>query len=242
MPKTTKPYSRPSDASSAGVTETTKPYSRPSDAPSAGVTEIKIERSNQFKAASGKFGKRHVDKFNKETRLTGFIDIKLVDYQRSLKLNDKLESMLKRQKSIFSDKIAFEQKQTFVVAFAHPTYSIKYKKSPTNELKIYCDNINKDLLFKNKNRQLSNALPNVASFRVHINDQTIFNVQTAIYDREDAQLILSLYLSPQQLIELLPLKKCVIFLNILPFKNWTVPLDLMHAFMNLPLPPPLPAA
>nr|UIX56152.1 HycuOrf-24 hypothetical protein [Hyphantria cunea nucleopolyhedrovirus]UIX56298.1 HycuOrf-24 hypothetical protein [Hyphantria cunea nucleopolyhedrovirus] len=219
---------------------TKKPYSRPSTAPGTETGETEIERFDQFKAASGKFGKRVSVKKKEAARLNAFVDIKVVETGQML--DERVEAATKQLKSIFSDTITFVQKQTFVVAFAHPTYSIKYKKNPNNELKVYCDNINKDLLFKNKNRQLSNALPNVASFRVYINDKILYNVQSAMYDREDAQLILSLYMSPHQALDLLPLKKCVIFLNILPSKNWTVPADLMRAFETLPLPPPLPAA
>ncbi|QDL57018.1 hypothetical protein QKQ66_gp031 [Dione juno nucleopolyhedrovirus] len=229
-----------------------KPYSRPADALRADTKtdqfKIKSERFGQFKLATNKFDQR-VNDPDEETRLVPFVDINL-NYRSTSEIDLKARTLHNLQPSIFDKaKIdAFIENCTFVVAFAHPTYDMKYNKVPnSNHLKIYCSNINKDLLFKNKNCQMRNSLPAAASFRVHLNNLALFNVQSAMYDKNDVtndeHLVLSVYVSAKQTIELLPLKTCVIYLNILRYGGeWTVPAKLLSAFADLPLTPPIHAA
>ncbi|AKR14104.1 hypothetical protein [Dasychira pudibunda nucleopolyhedrovirus] len=220
----------------------TKPYSRPANAPRPGV---KTERSNQFKAASTKYGKR-VNDADKETRPVAFVDIKL-NHRATPEMEQRMQAVYARQKpSIFNESAVAEfiKNRTFVVAFAHPTYTIQFNKIPAvDQLRVYCSNINKDLLFKDKNQQMRNALPNAASFRVQINDEPLFKVQTVVYDKESAQLVLTIRFLPRQTMELLPMKKCVVYLNILSNASvdWAVPADLLRAFAKLALAPPIPA-
>ncbi|AHD25512.1 ac132 [Choristoneura murinana nucleopolyhedrovirus] len=215
-----------------------KPYSRQS---TVKAEQVKItERSNQFKAASNKYGKR-VGEPDKETRLVAFVNIKL-NNEATPEMNRQSKIVYEQQKPSIFNKAnveAFIQKCTFVVAFAHPTYSIEYNKiSQTNLLKIYCMNINSELLFKNKNEQMLNALPHAAAFRVQINNELPSKVENVMYDKQTEQLILSVYFSPKQTMESLPLKKCVIYFNTLSTTEWSVPSDLLRAFANLPLTQP----
>ncbi|AGR56913.1 hypothetical protein [Choristoneura occidentalis alphabaculovirus] len=195
------------------------------------------ERLNQFKAASGKYGKR-VGEPEKKPRLAAFINIKL-NHEATPEMDRRSKIFYEQQKpSIFNraNVEAFIKKCTFVVAFAHPTYPMEYNKiSNTNYLKIYCMKINTDLLFKDKNQQMLNVL-RASAFRVQLNDQLPLTVMSVMYDKK--QLVLSVYFTQPQIIEWLPLKKCVIYFNTLSTVEWSVPSDLLSAFANLPLTPP----
>lgn len=210
-----------------------KPYNRP-----ATNLPVAEERSKQFKAASRKFGKR-VNEPEKNTKLVEFANITL-NYEATPEMKQRMQNFVRDRQSIFNkyDVTTFIANSTFVAAFAHPTYEMEYNKIfNTNNLKIYCKNINKKLLFKNENFIIMNLLPDVSAFRVQINDKASFIVQSVIY--EDNELIVTINLSPDQARELLPLSKCIIYLNILyAKKEWKVPPDLMLAFTNLPLAEP----
>lgn len=217
------------------------PYFRPAGAPREGEGE----RSGQFRAASGKYGKR-VNEPDADTQLVALVNIQL-NHLATAEMDLRAKTMREQQPSIFSaaNVKAFIGECTFVVAFAHPTYTIQFNKIPqTNQLKLFCSNINKDLLFKNKNQQLRNALPAASAFRVQLNERLVFRPQAVMYDRIDAQqsqLVLSLPFSTKQTIELLPLRKCVVYMNILQRAEWTVPPELLRAFEHLPLAAPIAA-
>ncbi|AGR57062.1 hypothetical protein [Choristoneura rosaceana nucleopolyhedrovirus] len=195
---------------------------------------VKLERPNQFEAAVKKYGKRRKQRDEKK-QLVKFNDINQSN-SKTIELDQRLKIVYEQQKpSIFNETNV----QSFVVAFAHPTYPIKYKKIPhTNILKIYCSKIRVNLLFKNDDLKMLNTLPKASTFRVQINDQQLFKVQNVMYDKEERQLVLSINFSKEQTLELLPQKKCVIYFNILSTAEWSVPEDLLNAFANLPLEPP----
>lgn len=197
-----------------------------------------IERLHQFGVSSGKLGRS--SKRHKKKRLIAFVDFSAYKPTQDLEL--KAQNLYAQRKpSIFDNVNDFVRRDTFVVVFAHPTYEIVYNRMPnSNLLNIYCSNINKKLLFKDTNDEMRNKLPNAMAFRVQLNNETPFNIKSATYDRKQLGLIIAL--TSNQIKELLPLQKCVIYLNILSSRFWTVPPDLLALFFNLPLQPPISAA
>ncbi|AJD09189.1 p25 [Condylorrhiza vestigialis mutiple nucleopolyhedrovirus] len=195
----------------------------------------KNERSKQFKATHSKFTKKKT-KVRELARLATFIQINVnqpEDAVNSLDLRAQ-KAFANKKPSIFNkDSVNdFINKNTFVVAFAHPTYPMDYIENATS-ITINCFKINRKLLFFDKNRKMMNVLPDRTAFKVQINDNAPMNVKTAMFDEK---LELEIDLSK----ELMPIQKCVIYLNILSQKNtqWVVPQELINTFAKLQLAAP----
>ncbi|ABF50376.2 unknown [Antheraea pernyi nucleopolyhedrovirus] len=199
---------------------------------------IKKERSKQFSAAAEKFGGEAA---GPEARLAAFLDIEL---NRQTPQNERLDREAEkvysqRKPSIFAAQRAnaFSRTNTFVAVFAHPTYTVEYSKLPHIDMvKIMCSNINPKFLFKNKDNELQNLLPNVTAFRVQINDEAPAAVKSVSF--EDKKLKILMKFTTDEIITLLPMTKCVIYLNILTNKDWVVPQELLNMFAQLQLQPP----
>jgi hypothetical protein len=203
------------------------------------VKERYKERNNQFNLISKKFESKKNEP-RKRTQLATFIDINVNQSETAInELNVRYQkALLNRPPSIFNDnKVnALLNKNTFVVAFAHPTYTMDYLKT-LNGITINCAKINRKLLFFDKNKKMMNVLPDHTAFMVQINDHTPMNVQTA---RFDEKLELNINLSSELLTELIPIQKCVIYFNIIAQKNmqWVIPQELLNTFANLQLAAP----
>ena len=202
-------------------------------------TSQKSERSKQFKATHSKFTKKK-NEVHERARLATFIQINVnqpEDAVNSLDLRAQ-KAFANRKPSIFNEDSvsAFINKNTFVVAFAHPTYPMDYIKNATS-ITINCSKINRKLLFFDKNKKMMNVLPDRTAFKVQINDNAPMNVKTAMFDEK---LELDIDLSSKLIKELMPIQKCVIYLNILSQRNmqWVVPQELMNTFAKLRLAPP----
>ncbi|AAQ91782.1 unknown [Choristoneura fumiferana DEF multiple nucleopolyhedrovirus] len=202
-------------------------------------TSQKSERSKQFKASYSKFTKKK-NEAPERARLATFIEINVNQPEDEVnKLELRAQEMLENRKpSIFNkDSVrAFLNKNTFVVAFAHPTYPMDYIRNATS-ITINCSKINRKLLFFDKNKKMMNVLPDRTAFKVQINDNTPMNVQSAMFDEK---LELEIDFLSISIKELIPIQKCVIYLNILLQRNlqWVVPQELINTFAKLQLAAP----
>ncbi|ABI13911.1 hypothetical protein AGNV_030 [Anticarsia gemmatalis multiple nucleopolyhedrovirus] len=201
-------------------------------------TSQKSERSIQFKSNYSKFTTKK-KQAPEIARLAAIIEINVNQPEDEVnKLELRAQQLLKNRKpSIFNENNvrAFLNRNMFVVAFAHPTYPMDYIENTTS-ITINCSKINRKLLFFDKNKKMMNVLPDRTAFKVQINDTTPINVQAAMFDEK---LELEIELS-KSLNELMPIQKCVIYLNILLQRNvqWAVPQELINTFAKLQLAAP----
>ncbi|QBC76005.1 nesp026 [Neophasia sp. alphabaculovirus] len=202
-------------------------------------TSQKSERSKQFKATYSKFTKKK-NEAHERARLATFIEVNVNQPEDAInKLDLRAQKVFANKKpSIFNEDSvrAFLNTNTFVVAFAHPTYPMDYIKNATS-ITINCSKINRKLLFFDKNKKMMNVLPDRTAFKVQINDNTPMNVTTAMFDEK---LELDIDLSSKTIKELMPIQKCVVYLNILVQRNvqWVVPQELLNTFAKLQLAAP----